>query len=77
MAPMVYVLMPWRTNECDLKAYSLIDFAITLPDGVDVVQEDSSGNIYEDSNGHIAKFAMDNRLTGSVYEKKTSIRVVS
>ena len=36
MAPLVYVLMPWRTNECDLKAYSLIDFAITLPDGVDV-----------------------------------------
>ena len=36
MAPLVYVLMPWRTNECYLKAYSLIDFAITLPDGVDV-----------------------------------------
>ena len=36
MAPLVYVLMPWRTNECDLKAYSLIDFAITLPDVVDV-----------------------------------------
>ena len=36
LAPLVYVLMPWRTNECYLKAYSLIDFAITLPDGVDV-----------------------------------------
>ena len=29
-------VMPWRTDECYLKAYSLIDFAITLPDGVDV-----------------------------------------
>ena len=36
LAPLVYVLMPWRTYECYLKAYSLIDFAITLPDGVDV-----------------------------------------
>ena len=36
MAPLVYVLMPWRANECYLKAYSLINFAITLPDGVDV-----------------------------------------
>ena len=32
----MYVLMPWRTNECYLKAYLLIDFAITLPDGVGV-----------------------------------------
>ena len=37
MAPLVYVLMPWRTNECDLKAYSLIDFAITLPDGLTLI----------------------------------------
>ena len=29
--------MPWRTNEFYLKAYSLIDFAITLPDGVGVM----------------------------------------
>ena len=41
------------------------------------LQEDRSGNSYKDSNGHIAKFAMDNRLTGGVHEKKTSIRVVS
>ena len=37
MAPLMYVLMPWRANECCLKAYSLIDFAITLPDGVDII----------------------------------------
>ena len=37
LAPLVYVLMPWRANECCLKAYSLIDFAITLPDGVDII----------------------------------------
>ena len=36
LAPLVYVLMPWRANECCLKAYSLIDFAITFPDGVDI-----------------------------------------
>ena len=35
LAPMVY--LPWKTNECYLKAYSLIDFAITLPDGVGVM----------------------------------------
>ena len=29
--------MPWRTNECYLKTYSLLDFAITLPDGVGVL----------------------------------------
>ena len=37
LAPLVYLLMPWKTNECYLKAYSLIDFAITLPDGVDII----------------------------------------
>ena len=31
------VYLPWKTNECYLKAYSLIDFAITLPDGVGVM----------------------------------------
>ena len=35
LAPLVY--LPWKTNECYLKAYSLIDFAITLPDGVSVM----------------------------------------
>ena len=35
MAPLLCVLMPWRTNECYLKADSPIDF-VTLPDGVDV-----------------------------------------
>ena len=35
LAPLVY--LPWKTNECYLKAYSLIDFAITLPDGVGVM----------------------------------------
>ena len=35
MAPLVY--LPWKTNECYLKAYSLIDFAITLPDGLGVM----------------------------------------
>ena len=29
--------MPWGTNECNLKTYLLIDFAITLPDKVDVL----------------------------------------
>ena len=33
----MYVLMPWRTSECYLKAYLLIDFAITLTDGVGVL----------------------------------------
>ena len=35
LAPLVY--LPWKTNECYLKAYSLIDFAITLPDGLGVM----------------------------------------
>jgi len=35
LAPLLY--MPWKTNECYLKAYFLIDFAITLPDGVGVM----------------------------------------
>ena len=35
LAPLVY--LPWKTNECYLKAYYLIDFAITLPDGVGVM----------------------------------------
>ena len=41
------------------------------------VQEDRSGNSYEGSNGHIAKFARVNKLTGDVHEEKTSFRIVS
>ena len=37
LAPLVYLLMPRKTNECYLKAYSLLDFAITLLDGVGVM----------------------------------------
>ena len=44
---------------------------------MDIVQEDRSGNSYEGSNGHIAKFARDNRLTGDVHEEKTSFRILS
>ena len=41
------------------------------------IQEDRSGNSYEGSNGHIAKFSRDNKLTGDVHEEKTSFRIVS
>ena len=42
-----------------------------------LLQEDRSGNSYEGSNGHIAKFARVNKLTGDVHEEKTSFRIVS
>ena len=41
------------------------------------IQEERSGYSYEDSNGHIAKFARNNKLTGDVHEEKTSFRIVS
>ena len=36
------------------------------------VQEDRSGNSYAGGNGHTAKIARVNKLTGDVYEEKTS-----
>ena len=37
-----------------------------------VIQEDRSGNSYAGGNGHSAKIARFNMLTGDVYEQKTS-----
>ena len=41
------------------------------------VQEDRSGNSYAGGNGHIAKIARINKLTGDVYEEKPSFGTVS
>ena len=41
------------------------------------IQEDRSGNSYAGGNGHTAKIARVNKLTGDVHEEKTSFRIVS